>query len=123
MSLLQKRDLKEQEFFDAAVRVLQFDTALQEGWTPDAVGFDEACASRILDEELKERVRSLFDTHAELRYAGVSNGGRPVNPGSEPWRERLLPGRGRATWNQKCGPKRVHMPRRYPPAGEKNWGR
>ena len=64
------------DFYDAAIRALQLETALgQPGLEAPTVDADTACASRPLDCETAEGVRRVFAAHDELRYAGVGSGG------------------------------------------------
>lgn len=89
--VLQQAETNAADFYDAAVRVLQLETALGRfaaGGEPGAVDAEAACASRPLDCETAEGVRRLFATHDELRYAGVGSGSSaPVYPDQ---RERVL---------------------------------
>jgi len=89
--VLQGAETGAADFYDAAVRVLQLETALGRllaGGEPGAVDAEAACASRALDCETAEGVRRLFAAHDELRYAGAGAGpGASVYPDQ---REQVL---------------------------------
>ncbi|MCX6966874.1 MAG: BatD family protein [Verrucomicrobia bacterium] len=80
------------EFFDAAIRVIQLETALRiKEIEPGAIDAEIAIASRPLDCETAEGIRRLFATHDELRYAGVGSSGREHETSVHPdQRERVL---------------------------------
>ena len=63
------------EFFDAAMRVIQLETALNSGRDPATVDAETACASRKLDAPTAAAIASLFAAHDELSYAGAGAGG------------------------------------------------
>lgn len=89
--VLQGAETSAPDFYDAAVRVLQLETALGRlpaGGEPGAVDAETACASRALDCETAEGVRRIFAAHDELRYAGAGAGsGASVYPDQ---REQVL---------------------------------
>jgi hypothetical protein len=89
--VLQQTDASAPKFYEAAIRILQLETALGRlpvGGEPGAVDAEAACASRSLDCETAEGVRCLFAAHDELRYAGVGAGsGATVYPDQ---REQVL---------------------------------
>ncbi|MDD5349918.1 MAG: BatD family protein [Chthoniobacteraceae bacterium] len=89
--VLRRADAKPDDFYGAAIRVLQLETALGRlpvGGDPAAVDAEAVLASRSLDCETAEGVRRLFAAHDELRYAGVGAGtGAAVYPDQ---RERVL---------------------------------
>ena len=68
--MLQRLDVSAPEFYNAAIRVLQLETALVQNIEPNTVDAAVAC-SRSLDCETLEGVRRIFATHDELRYAGA----------------------------------------------------
>jgi hypothetical protein len=75
--VLQSEGTKPSDFYAAAIRVLQLETALGRlpvGVEPGTVDAEAACASRSLDCETAEGVRRIFAAHDELRYAGVGAG-------------------------------------------------
>lgn len=70
--ILQNEKTPPGDFYDAAIRVLQLETALGcPDREPGTVDADMACASRLLDCETMEGVRRIFAAHDELRYAGA----------------------------------------------------
>ena len=74
--ILRQENTPTGEFFDAAIRVIQLETALaQPSIEPDTVDAEAACASRPLDCETVEGIRRVFAAHDELCYAGVGSGG------------------------------------------------
>jgi len=71
------------DFYDAAMRVIQFETALGSPHEPATVDAETACASRKLDPQTAAAIESLFAAHDELRYAGAggrSGGGESITP-------------------------------------------
>ena len=68
------------EFFDAAVRCLQLETAIRTGREPATVDAAEAVGSRDLDSQTAARVHALFAARAEARYAGIGAGGHTLSP-------------------------------------------
>jgi len=74
VATIQRRDLPESELFQAAARALRLETAIQTGRAPDTLDGTEVANARILDPSLAERIRHLFDRHAEALYAGASGG-------------------------------------------------
>jgi hypothetical protein len=89
---LRRGKIPSAEFYDAALRVLQIETALGQLDTPrepSTVDAEAACESRPLDAETAEGVRRIFATHDQWRYAGVGagSGADPVHPDS---REQAL---------------------------------
>ncbi len=82
LALLRREGAAAPDFFNAAIRVLQIETALArfpEPLEPGAVDAEMVCASRALDCETAEGVRRIFAAHDELRYAGGS-AASPVAP-------------------------------------------
>lgn len=71
MKSLQRRDIDQAAFYDAAVRHIQAATARDTSLNPGSVGVTDAINSRQLDETTREGVQSIFNAHGELRYAGV----------------------------------------------------
>lgn len=71
MKTLQRRDIDQAAFYDAAVRHLQAATAADTALNPGSVGLTDAINSRPLDHATREGVQSIFNAHGELRYAGV----------------------------------------------------
>ena len=80
------------EFYDAAIRVIQLETALgKTDIEPAAIDADAACASRPLDCETAEGIRRIFATHDELCYAGIGGSGGALGESVHPdQRERVL---------------------------------
>ena len=74
LRMLRRSDVSEADALDAAVRCIQLETAMILGREPATLDAAEACASRQLDAQSAERVRSLFAARAELRYAGAARG-------------------------------------------------
>ena len=58
------------EFFDAAARIVQLDTALATGRPASSVDAATACQSRRLDPETAEGIEAVFNARAELLYSG-----------------------------------------------------
>ena len=58
------------EFFQAAVRLVQVDTALATGRSDASVDAQAARAARTLDEETAAGIEEIFSKRAELLYAG-----------------------------------------------------
>ena len=82
LALLRREGAAAPDFFNAAIRVLQIETALArfpEPLEPGAVDAELVCASRALDCETAEGVRRIFAAHDELRYAGGA-ASSPVAP-------------------------------------------
>ena len=74
--VLRKENTAAEEFYRAAIRAIQLETALgKAGLEADAVDVEAACASRPLNNETAEGIRRLFAAHDELRYAGVGGSG------------------------------------------------
>lgn len=89
---LHREKIPSGEFYDAAIRVLQIETALGQlnlPLEPSTVDAEAACESRSLDAATAEGVRQLFATHDQWRYAGVGagNGADPLHPAT---REQAL---------------------------------
>lgn len=63
------------EFYNSAVRVLQYETALHIDCDPSTIDADAVCASRKLDAETAMGVRRIFAAHDELVYAGAGASG------------------------------------------------
>lgn len=81
------------EFYDAAIRAIQLETALgqlRSEREPETIDADAACASRTLDCETAEGIRRLFAMHDEQRYAGVGSGGLATEPIYPDQRARVL---------------------------------
>ncbi len=81
-ALIRREGVAAPEFFDAAIRVIQVETALArlpEALEPATIDAELACASRDLDCETAEGVRRIFAAHDELRYAG-SGAAAPIAP-------------------------------------------
>ena len=71
--------LSEQEFLEAAARVIQLDTALATGRPAESVDAAAARASRCLDPETAAGLERLFSARAELLYAGISGGSEQLS--------------------------------------------
>lgn len=82
-----QRETGRAEFLDAAARAIQLDTALATGQKPGAVDALAACRSRQLDPGTVEAVQQIFDSRAELLYAGNGHGSEPI---SATERDRVL---------------------------------
>lgn len=91
---LRREKIANGEFYDAAIRVLQIETALGQLDTPrepSTVDAEAACESRPLDPDTAEGVRQLFATHDQWRYAGAGAGnGSPADPVYPDRREQAL---------------------------------
>jgi hypothetical protein len=74
LSAMQRRDVPESELYQAAARALRLEAAMQLGREPETLDGVEVTCARVLDGELAERVRQLFDQQAEVLYAGTSGG-------------------------------------------------
>jgi hypothetical protein len=66
-----QRESSTADFFDAAVRAVQLETALRTGQSPDAVDAFTARRSLQLSDETAAGVDQIFNAHAEMRYAGT----------------------------------------------------
>lgn len=78
LEVLRRESTPLPEFYDAAIRLFQLETALGRvaaSIDPATVDAEAACASRPLDCETMEGVRRIFAAHDELRYAGTASGG------------------------------------------------
>ncbi len=80
LARLRVADVPEQEFIEAAARVIQLDTALATGRMAESVDAAAAQASRQLAPETAEAIERIFSARAELLYAGVSGGSEPLSP-------------------------------------------
>ncbi|XHR28153.1 MAG: BatD family protein [Chthoniobacteraceae bacterium] len=81
-ALIRREGVAAPEFFDAAIRVIQIETALArlpEALEPATIDAELACSSRALECETAEGVRRIFAAHDELRYAG-SGAAAPIAP-------------------------------------------
>ncbi len=67
------RESSSAEFYDAAVRAIQLETALQTGHLPEAVDAATACRVRQLSDETVRGVEQIFSARAAMRYAGSSS--------------------------------------------------
>lgn len=75
------------EFFDAAARVIQLETALANGHAPGSVDASAACRTRKLEAETEEAVAEIFNARAELLYAGNGGGDGRISTSE---RDRVL---------------------------------
>lgn len=81
MKILQRENADPAEFYDAATRYVQIAAARASHGArlaPESIGPGEALAALPLDEATGEGVQSIFNTHGELRYAGVGATGRKL---------------------------------------------
>jgi len=81
------------DFYDAAIRAFQIETALgriHSDLDPGMIDAEAACASRPLDCETEEGIRRVFAAHDQLRYAGIGPGGSSDEPIYPDQRERVL---------------------------------
>jgi hypothetical protein len=63
------------------MQVIQLESAARLGVRiPSSIGADEACASRAFDEKVSARVRSIFNTCDEYRYAGSATTAEKIGP-------------------------------------------
>ena len=74
VAAMQRRDVPEGELYQTAARALRLEAAIQTGRAPETLDGTEVVRARTLDEATAERVRRLFDQHAEVLYAGTSGG-------------------------------------------------
>ena len=91
--VLRQEKTSQADFYVAAIRAIQLETALgqlTEGIEPGAVDAEAACASRPLDCETAEGIRRVFAAHDALRYAGIGTGGSPGDSLHPDQRERVL---------------------------------
>jgi hypothetical protein len=86
LRLLRSGSTEPGEFYDAAARAIQIETALKTGIAPGLVDADAACSSSDIDPETAEEIRALFDARAEALYAGRA----PATPVPEKRRESIL---------------------------------
>jgi hypothetical protein len=75
------------EFFDTATRLIQIETALGTGQLAGSVDAAGACASRPLAPETADAVAEIFNSRAELLYAGSGGGDGRVTAAD---RDRVL---------------------------------
>ena len=84
---LRRGGLSHADFFDAAARIAQIDTALATGRTVASIDAATVRASARLDEVAAETIDDIFNSRAELYYAG---GGADDGRVSESERERVV---------------------------------
>ncbi len=68
-----RREENRSEFYDAAARIFQIDTALATGGSPDAID-GAACRARAKTPEAAALVERIFHVRAEALYAGSGSG-------------------------------------------------
>ena len=89
--VLRREQTTSGDFYRAAVRAIQLETALGHMTIePGTVDAEAACASRPLDCETAEGIRRVFAAHDELRYAGVGSAALPGECPHPDQRERVL---------------------------------
>ena len=71
------------EFFQAAARLVQVETALAMGRSEASVDAQAARASRTLDEETGAGIEEIFSKRAELLYAGAARNDGRVSDGEK----------------------------------------
>ena len=84
---LRRTDLGHADFFDAAARVAQIDTALATGALVADIDAAAVRSSAHLDEQAAETINEIFNSRAELHYAGGGSGNGQVSASD---RERVL---------------------------------
>lgn len=79
MDRLSNATIDPQSFYDAAMQIIQLEAACHlPGHIPSSIGADQACDSKPLDQNTRERIRAIFDTCEEYRYAG--SGAEKISP-------------------------------------------
>lgn len=71
---LRGEDVSPQEYFSRASRAVQLKTALARGVDPNLVDAEVAASAFQADEEMRLRLRRLFERSDEARYSGGQNG-------------------------------------------------
>jgi hypothetical protein len=84
---LRRTDLGHADFFDAAARVAQIDTALATGAPVSGIDAAAVRSSAHLDDQAVETIDEIFNSRAELHYAGGGSGNGQVSNSD---RERVL---------------------------------
>jgi len=74
LAAMQRRDVPEDDLYQAAARALRLEAAIQTGRAPDTLDGSEVTNARALDPAMADRVRRVFDRQAEAVYAGTSGG-------------------------------------------------
>jgi hypothetical protein len=84
---LRRTDLGHADFFDAAARVAQIDTALATGAPVSGIDAAAVRSSAHLDDQAAATINEIFNSRAELHYAGGGSGTGQVSNSD---RERVL---------------------------------
>jgi len=87
LKTLNRIGVKQSDFFDAAVRYLQAETARTSGRNPASIGADDAIASRPLEPDVIAGVQTIFAACGGQRYAGGSASAGAIPDGK---REKVL---------------------------------
>jgi hypothetical protein len=80
---LRRQDASPQTYFSQAARAVQLKTALasrNRGIDPNAVDAETVATTFQLSEDLRDRLRRLFERSDELRYSGALNGAETISP-------------------------------------------
>jgi hypothetical protein len=72
LARLRTADFSRADFLAQAARVIQLETAEITGSLPESVDASTACNARPLDEETAAGIDEIFDSRAELLYAGAA---------------------------------------------------
>lgn len=75
------------EFFETATRLVQLETAIRTGQPEASIDLATAIESRPLDRETAAAIEEIFNSRAELLYAGTARGDGAAQRGE---RERLI---------------------------------
>ena len=77
---LRRPDASPQTYFSQAARAVQLKTALARNVDPNAVDAETVVNTFQLNEDLRNRLRRLFERSDELRYSGAHNGAETISP-------------------------------------------
>src|SRR3984893_7329912 len=77
---LRRRDASPQIYFSQAARAVQLKTALARNVDPNMVDAETVVTTFQLSEDLRDRLRRLFERTDELRYSGAHNGNETISP-------------------------------------------
>jgi hypothetical protein len=87
LKTLNRSSIRHADFFEAAVKYLQLETARTTGRDPASISPGDAIASRALTPAIAQDVQWIFDSSAEQRYTGGAGGAENVPDGK---RTRVL---------------------------------
>lgn len=73
MERVAKDDTSPEDFYAAAVRVVQIEAAIVLGRNPASIGIEDALEAHTVDSATGQSIRRLFATRDELIYAGTAH--------------------------------------------------